>query len=135
MLIRQSKNAFIRIFSRYAYVENQANHVSMTYTGDEMKFVSCLSRKAQDLECVAGNAGIDISVAGELAKNLADLWFVVIGDCVNIRSGPGTEYEKVASGQNGASVVILGEENGWYQIDYGGGKTGYVLKEYVSVTG
>lgn len=81
MLIRQSKNAFIRIFSRYAYVENQTNHVSMTYTGDEMKFVSCLSRKAQDLECVAGNAGIGISVAGELAKNLADLWFVVIGDC------------------------------------------------------
>ena len=54
---------------------------------------------------------------------------------LNIRSGPGTEYEKVASAQNGASVAILGEENGWYRIDYGGGRIGYVLKDYVSVNG
>ena len=53
---------------------------------------------------------------------------------LNIRSGPGTSYEKVASAQNGAEVTVLGEENGWYKIKYNNTDTGYVSKEYVSVS-
>ncbi len=52
---------------------------------------------------------------------------------LNIRSGPGREYSVVASAQNGASVTVLGEENGWYQIKYSGTGTGYVSKEFVSL--
>ena len=52
---------------------------------------------------------------------------------LNIRSGPGRDYDVVASAQNGASVTILGEENGWYQIRYKGNSTGYVSKDFVSV--
>lgn len=52
---------------------------------------------------------------------------------LNIRSGPGREYDKVASATNGARVSILGEENGWYKIIYSGNKSGYVSKEYVSI--
>ena len=52
---------------------------------------------------------------------------------LNIRSGPGREYEKVASAANGARVTIQGEENGWYKIIYSGSKTGYVSKDYVSI--
>ena len=36
---------------------------------------------------------------------------------------------------NGAEITILGEENGWYHINYGGSNTGYVSKDYVSVKG
>lgn len=52
---------------------------------------------------------------------------------LNIRSGPGTGYDKVASATNGARVTVLGEENGWYKIIYSGNKTGYVSKDYVSI--
>lgn len=52
---------------------------------------------------------------------------------LNIRSGPGREHGVVASAQNGAQVTILGEENGWYKINYTGDKIGYVSKDYVSV--
>lgn len=52
---------------------------------------------------------------------------------LNIRSGPGKQYEVIASAKNGASVTILGEENGFYQVKYSGDKTGYVSKDYVSV--
>ena len=65
----------------------------------------------------AGSKGTIVNAAGGL----------------NIRSGPGTSYEKVASAQNGAEVTILGEENGWYQIRYNNTDTGYVSKDYVSV--
>ncbi len=52
---------------------------------------------------------------------------------LNIRSGPGKNYEVIASAKNGATVTILGEENGFYKVKYSGEKTGYVSKDYVSV--
>ena len=52
---------------------------------------------------------------------------------LNVRSGPGREYDVVASASNGAKVTIQGEENGWYKIVYSGSNTGYVSKEFVSV--
>lgn len=52
---------------------------------------------------------------------------------LNIRSGPGTSYSVVASAQNGATITILGEENGFYKINYSGDNVGYVSKDYVSI--
>ena len=50
-----------------------------------------------------------------------------------IRSGPGSEYEVLASAPNGATVTILGVENGWYRIEYSPGHEGYVSGDYVTV--
>jgi hypothetical protein len=53
-------------------------------------------------------------------------------DGLNIRSGPGSSYERVASAQNGATVTILEDTGtGWYKINYSGSKTGYVSSDYV----
>ena len=52
---------------------------------------------------------------------------------LNIRSGPGTNYDVLASAANGSTVNILGEENGFYKINYSGDKVGYVSKDYVSL--
>ena len=52
---------------------------------------------------------------------------------LNIRSGPGTQHDVVASGKNGGIVRILGEEDGWYKVDYQNGKVGYVSKDYIKV--
>lgn len=78
-----------------------------------------------------GNTGAT-TPSGPVAPNSKGT-IVNAGDGLNIRSGPGSSYEKVASAANGAEVTILGEESGWYKIDYGGGKTGYVSKDYVAV--
>ena len=43
-------------------------------------------------------------------------------DQVNLRSGPGTNYEKVATAQLGERMDVLGESNGWYQISRGGSR-------------
>ena len=47
---------------------------------------------------------------------------------INIRSGAGTDYEKVGSLKAGKVVTILGEVNGWYQIE-----SGYVSADYVAI--
>lgn len=54
---------------------------------------------------------------------------------LNIRSGPGPEYDKIASAPNGAKVTILEDAGGgWYKIEYSPGKTGYASADYVSVS-
>ncbi len=49
---------------------------------------------------------------------------------VNVRSGPGLDYEIIASVKDGDVVSKLGKENGWYHIQ-AGGVTGYVA-EYLA---
>lgn len=53
------------------------------------------------------------------------------GSGLNIRSGPGSSYDKVASASNGSEVTVLAQEGDWYKIEYGGGKTGYASKDYI----
>ena len=56
------------------------------------------------------------------------------GRGLNVRSGPGSDYEKVASVLNGDRVTILEDVgNGWLKVDYGNGKIGYVSRDYVTV--
>ncbi len=56
---------------------------------------------------------------------------VITEDVVNARKGPGTGYDRVEMLARGKQVTILGEESGWYHIQWNDSK-GYVLKEYVS---
>ena len=61
---------------------------------------------------------------------------IVNATSLNVRSGPGTSYGIVGKLTNGNSVNVIGETTGtdrkvWYQIEYGGGKKGYVLSTYL----
>ena len=49
---------------------------------------------------------------------------------LNVRKGPGTGHEVIGSLKKGEQVTIIGEENGWYKINYGSG-AGYVSKDYI----
>ena len=53
------------------------------------------------------------------------------GSNLNVRSGPGTDYDKVASLSHGAVVTIVGIDSGWYKVTTSGGTTGYVSSEYM----
>lgn len=55
---------------------------------------------------------------------------------LNVRTGPGTSYQVVGYLLSGDNVKILGEENGWYKIQFNastGTKNGYVSKDYIKV--
>ncbi len=51
---------------------------------------------------------------------------------LNVRSGAGTNYARVASLNKGDSVLVLSTNNGWSRILYHGTKTGYVSSAYLS---
>lgn len=62
-----------------------------------------------------------------------------VSSVLRVRSGPGTDYEKVTSLKNGTAVTVLSDAgDGWYQIafaDGGGQATGYVQSKYVKADG
>ena len=52
---------------------------------------------------------------------------------LNIRSGPGTSFQRIGKAADGSYFEIInGPQNGWYQIRFRGGE-GWVSGEYVSV--
>ncbi len=54
-------------------------------------------------------------------------------DIVNVRSGPGTDTEIVGGFAPGNSVTVIGEKDGWYQVE-ADGLTGYIRKDLLSAT-
>jgi len=51
---------------------------------------------------------------------------------LNVRSGPGTNYEKTAALSKGEVVLFLRVSSGWSRVLYHGTKTGYVSAQYLS---
>ena len=55
---------------------------------------------------------------------------VVTGGTINVRTGPGTNYDKITQVVSGKQVTVIGESNGWYQITFGS-TTGWLLGDYL----
>ena len=51
---------------------------------------------------------------------------------LNVRSGAGTSYSRVASLSKGETVLFLSESGSWSRVLYHGTKTGYVSAQYLS---
>lgn len=51
---------------------------------------------------------------------------------LNIRSGPGTSYNRIGSLAKGKTVIVLSTANGWSKVLYAGTKTGYVSAQYLA---
>jgi len=56
----------------------------------------------------------------------------VTGTYVNVRSGPGTNFALVGKVYKGAKYTALRESKGWYEIDLGKGKKGWLAGWLVS---
>ncbi len=70
------------------------------------------------------------SLTGWVSSSLMDLQQTeqlrVIGDPVNLRSGPGTSYDRVAQAQKGELLTCLGTSGEWYQVRNADGVNCYV---------
>ena len=78
-------------------------------------------------------AAVEASAVAASALDVSSLEVLrsgfITGGTINVRSGPGTEYERIAQVYTGKSANVVGEENGWYLISCGD-ITGYVLGDY-----
>lgn len=53
------------------------------------------------------------------------------GNVLNVRTGPGTSYSRVATIPHGTVVLLRSSENGWSRVLYDGVKLGYVSSQYL----
>ena len=58
---------------------------------------------------------------------------VVTGSGVNLRSGPDTSYNRVATASQGEKCYIIGVNNGWYKVLYNN-QTCYIRSDFLSLT-
>ncbi len=53
---------------------------------------------------------------------------------LNVRTGPGTNHNRVGTVATDVVFVVLGEQNGWYEIEYDGKPGHYVSGDYAAVS-
>jgi N-acetylmuramoyl-L-alanine amidase len=58
---------------------------------------------------------------------------LVIGNVVNIRSGPGLGYEVISQVSKGDSLLVLGSSNEWYEVRLNDGSQGWIHGSLVSI--
>ena len=57
---------------------------------------------------------------------------IVVADDVNVRTGPSTDYDIIASVWYGVTLDVYAREGNWFKIGTGNG-TAYISADYVSV--
>ena len=61
---------------------------------------------------------------------------VAIGEAwVNVRTGPGTSHSVITTLQRGSTGTVLAERNGWSQVRFDNGTTGWVRSDLLSGSG
>src|SRR5699024_4611102 len=58
---------------------------------------------------------------------------IINTDYLNVRSGPGTNYEKIDQVNTGEVYTIVNEEDNWIEIEIND-RTGWVTSEYITVS-
>lgn len=89
MLVRQSKNSFIRSTERYGYVTNQLTHFDRVYNSTGADFLREISREVKDVDQIVDHLlsiyeGVDrVELRNdfvEFVQDLADHHFVLLGN-------------------------------------------------------
>lgn len=76
----------------------------------------------------AGAEGAEgVAVSGD---TLFDTITLYASDRVNVRTGPGTQYDKVDVVAKRTAVSVIGENGEWYKVSLNGGEY-YIKKEYL----
>lgn len=76
--------------------------------------------------------GLIFTLAPAQALNYNDFAVVMDSDTLNLRQGPGTQYDRLYTAKRGDWVMIMGESGNWYQVMVmSNGKVGYMSKNFL----
>lgn len=118
------KGVTVQVYSRangwaYAVYNNMAGYISEDY----LEYAGTPPGPGNGTGDVP-DVGVDLIIAyGQVTQ-----------DGVNYRNGPGTAYASYGKLSSGMSVMIFGEQNGWYKLLVNN-TLAYVSKEYIKITG
>ena len=99
--------------------------VGSSFPQNATKRPAALTRGTNAPENTPTNKPSTIVLQGERA------FLYVTGSVVNVRSGPGTSYRRVAQLKRSNGAHELSRSNGWVQISFAGG-SGWMFGKYLS---
>ncbi len=102
-----------------------------TFTGDSnLVLAAATGGKFPERSAPSGSA----TVAPEIALEVQDMTMFVGAQRVNVRSGPGTKFEKVGVLEAGTEVAVTAKvrNRNWYQIALAGGGQGFVFGDLLT---
>lgn len=118
-----------------AEASTDSSILGRAYTGDQV----IVLEDAKDgwykvnYECVEGYMSAEY--LGVLQKADAELGYGKVsadGSVLNMRSGPGTSYDRTKKIPDGTVVKLIGMDSGWFKIEYKDTK-GYVSSDYITI--
>lgn len=97
--------------------------------------VSAESAFASGNESSSANIAMDSGIVSYDDNDMSYYWFftktyVVTGDNVNIRSGPGTNYSILGTYNANTEIKVKSIDNGWAKFEYGSGYA-YISADYI----
>ena len=72
-----------------------------------------------------------LTLASAVCAPLAEGRGIVVAELLNIRVTPSKDAQVAGRLTYGAEVGVIDAKEGWYQISYGGGDTGWVVEDYI----
>jgi SH3-like domain-containing protein len=92
------------------------------------------AQAAPEIQHVTQTETLPASVPAAAAATVSAT-LTIASDLVNVRSGPGTEYELIGSATNGESFAIVAKNvaGDWWQVCCVGGQNGWVFGELATV--
>ena len=98
----------------FAYLKQKDDPYDLRFKGNEQLFFVPSNIVGTKYDVAGGGTGERVRING---------------DGVNVRKGPGTNYDSLGQVNTGTVLPYLGMENGWYKVTYNG-QTGYVIERY-----
>lgn len=84
------------------------------------------------LVCLSGPFAARADAADLLIRGIYDFALVDGTESLNLRTGPGTQYQWIGAAAEGTWVGVLGEDSGWYSVFLPEtGQYGYMSKNYL----
>ncbi|WP_226037004.1 N-acetylmuramoyl-L-alanine amidase [Aquibacillus saliphilus] len=86
-------------------------------------------RNKKHLIVLISSVLIVLSISSVVYANEA--W--IEADNLNVRNGPGTDYEQISQVNSNEQYTIIQEQGNWVEIEFQQGTTGWVTKDYISI--
>ena len=121
---------------KYSKIGSLANGASVTYTGEKDGWLKINYNQRTGYICKSytqiTSTGASTSSAGNSTSgaSTSSMTMYTNATSLNVRKGPGKNYQAIGSLSYGSQVTVQGTENGWYKIAYKS-STAYISGTYV----
>ena len=119
----------------YSYGEViSRNYIGKTFNA----IINILKNNPNGGSVDSGNSGNGGSTSSEGSSSSADISYTATGEVINVQSflnvrkGPGTNYDSIGQLHQGEIVNIVAKNEKWYKIKYGSGNA-YVNFDYIAI--